>query len=150
MSKSASAVVLAVLLLAISFRGDTEARSVRANDRGTPTEVAIDANGVEEPATIALSRFGVTHQVTAFIRRVSVPPAVFHVRDEWVYRGSNGVTGSGQFALPGGYTDSSDPVLVASGSGQVYDPESSGLSYRSISESCIMMLIDSFHSIQAS
>ena len=114
--------IIAVLLLATEFRGDTEARSVRANDLGTPTEVAIDANGVEEPATIALSRFGVTGQVTAFVRRVSVPrpPAVFHVRDEWVYRGSDGVTGGGQFALSSDYTDSSDPVLIASANGQVY------------------------------
>ncbi len=117
---SASVVVLALLLLSTPLRGDTAAPSVRANDLGTPTAVAVDANGVEEPTTVALSRFGVTHQVTAFIRRVSVPPAVFHVRDEWVYRGSNGATGGGQFALPTGYTESSDRVLVASGSGQVY------------------------------
>ena len=106
-----------MLLLATSQRGDS---SFAANDLGTPTAVAVDANGVEEPTTVALARFGVTHQVTAFIRRVSVPPAVFHVRDEWVYRGSNGVTSGGQFALPAGYTESSDPVLVASARGQVY------------------------------
>src|ERR1700682_2976997 len=44
-------------------------------DLGVPMEVAIDVNGVEEPTTVALRRGGVTHEVTAFIRRVSVPPA---------------------------------------------------------------------------
>jgi predicted RecA/RadA family phage recombinase len=85
---------------------------------GSPNAVASDVNGVEEPSTVALSRGGVTHQVTAFIRRVSVPPAVFHVRDEWAYRGSNGAAATGRFALPGGYTESSDPVLAVNGGGE--------------------------------
>src|SRR5436190_530262 len=80
-----------------------------------PSVVAADILGVEEPSTVALGKAGLTHQVTAFIRRVSVPPALFQVRDEWSYRGSDGTTAAGRFAIPPGFTDSSDPVLAVSG-----------------------------------
>src|SRR5580765_3650763 len=109
-----------VLVTAALLAGRTASSSmVRASEPApdAPVSVASDVHGVEEPSTVALRRGGVTHQVTAFIRRVSVPPAVFHVRDEWVYRGSNGAMATGRFALPGGYTESSDPVLAVNGAG---------------------------------
>ena len=110
----ASVIVLTAVLLAGRAASPSVAR-YGAADGGAPAAVATDVNGVEEPSTVALRRDGVTHQVTAFIRRVSVPPAVFHVRDEWSYRNSDGATATGRFALPGGYTESSDPVLATSG-----------------------------------
>lgn len=64
--------------------------------------VLIVADDANEPTTAG--------NVTAFIRIVSLPPDGFHVRDEW----SNG-TAHGAFALPDGYTESSDPVLAQRG-----------------------------------
>src|SRR5256885_5795376 len=72
---------------------------------GEPAVVAEDAYGVQEPATAGSG-------LTAFIRTVSLPPDVFHVRDEWSYRDDQGVTSRGAFPLPNGYTESSDPVLA--------------------------------------
>jgi len=106
---------VAILLAAALRAGAVSPPPIAASGAvaaGVPVPVAEDVNGVEEPSTVALRMSGVTHQVTAFIRRISVPPAVFHVRDEWASRDSNGLTYAGQFALPDGYTDSSDPVLA--------------------------------------
>lgn len=64
--------------------------------------VAIDPNGVQEPTAAG--------DVTAFIRIVSLPPDGFHVRDEWAHGDAHGA-----FALPDGYTESSDPVLAQRG-----------------------------------
>lgn len=104
-----------ILLAVILVEGRGASSPIHGEDGGTPSVVASDVNGVEEPSTVTLGKSGLTHQVTAFIRRVSVPPEVFQVRDEWSYLGSDGARATGRFAVPVGYTDSSDPVLAVSG-----------------------------------